>query len=812
MGHQGTTDGSAPSDPPGQQQPGENTHRLAPSQSAQSVRSELEDGNSTGYITASSSRISQLTASSSQVSQLDNDPLTALPRVHLESMRSSTPVQQSSPRSRRRSTDSVATASGASGGNNSDAPLASLSSVTTFVPNTLADLDAPEQEESELSDDAADNENGDADGEFVPNYEFDLRDPHERTINWHGDGDEEEEDEDEDDQTNERTLTAAEGDVITVSHSHSTSINTFANSRPHSRTASQPDTTSYQHATIPMSLSLSSSWPSLALPPSALKLHRKRRSILLRLLKTWEGREQVLHLTHSLVLLLYSSLHHPVPRTYRSTILRPASAVLAMSIPKPARVAVMQRIYTTAEAIDNFRRVILIARWVTAATEAAMEHWQHRQDHKRQSKAHAEELEMKLTGEEPLDKQADHVDDGFRWLQPPSLAPFDADESASQGGEQSVGQAPAAKIGKATGRGDATGAVGADVAESSSHSVEPDPDSSIRARSGGASALGTLSRVFSRLFRLSYLSAVSEALATVGEACEAAAVLGGGGMFWRAVGIQRLNLPFLSRRRREGIERLGIVLSLCSVLVSLLVLRGERNALRSQLRSAHRRIIRANDKLGWATELAGTTIDRDQALSYRNQEPATVARRRAKARRSEHDSENATATVQMLGPDLEAAARDLDDQPLSSHDTSCPCSSGSESTLSSSDSGLSETWTVVPDQDEALPTLHSHRNRSHSRKHEHKDQSFPDQPKPISVSSLIRSTERSLVRAESDLRNTRRQLQLNFWQKIANWSEASFLAYEAAMPHIDKEGVEAWTGLLASTIRLSSLWKQITWS
>lgn len=84
--------------------------------------------------------------------------------------------------------------------------------------------------------------------------------------------------------------------------------------------------------------------------------------------------------------------------------------------------------------------------------------------------------------------------------------------------------------------------------------------------------------------------------------------------------------------------------------------------------------------------------------------------------------------------------------------------------------------------------------------------------KPLDVNSLLKSTERSLVRAESDLRKTRRRIQLNFWEKLANWSEAIFLSYEAAMPHVDKDGVEGWTGLIASSIRLSSLWKQISWN
>ncbi|CDW97148.1 hypothetical protein [Sporisorium scitamineum] len=650
-------DNAARSGLSGHQPSDNNTLQLPPSRSSLSVRSDYDDS-SAGYITASSSCVSNLEA----------EPLTALPRINLESIHSSTPVKkQHASLARSPSSDSMTITADNSSNNTSSANLASLSSVTTFVPSTLTDLDtSDEDEDAPLDSDAGPASGDDRTAEFISSYDCDLRDPHKRTINAQNDNDDSYHQGD----ATEYDHTLTPGDVITVSHSHSTSINAYNDSTSHSRSASQPGSTFPHdtHSSFPMSLS--SSWLSLALPPSAVKLHRKRRNILLRLLKTWEGREQVLHLTHSLILLLCSSLDHPVPQTYRGALMRPAGTLLAMSFPRPIRVALMQRIYTTAEGIDNFRRVILVARWVTAATEAVMDHWQHRQDLRRNTAERDVELESRLTGEEPVDKRADHMEGGVSWLQPPSVAPLDGaeeDEEKVEGGEQSFEREPAAKLGKVTGRGDATGAVGADVAEN----ADAGPSTSRRgkrAHSSSTSLPRTFSRFWASLWRLSHLEAAAELLATVGEACETAAVLAGGGMFWRAVGIQRLGLPFLSLRRRQGIERLGIVLSLCSVLLSLLVLRMEHKALRSELRSAHRRIIRANDKLGWATDLA-----------------------------------------------------------------------------------------------------------------------------------------------ESDLRRVRRNLKLNFWEKIANFSESIFLSYEAAAPHIDKDGVEGWTGLLASAIRLSSLWRQIGW-
>ncbi|SPO24225.1 uncharacterized protein UTRI_03493 [Ustilago trichophora] len=822
---------------PSQGQHSENTLQLPPSQSSLSVRSEYNDS-STGYITASSSR----------ASQLDSEPTTSLPRINLESMQSSTPVKRSS-LAKSPSTDSTTTTTGDSSSNEtSRAQLASLSSVTTFIPSTLDALDTSDEDDNALSDpDKRDDMYTNDTDEFVPNYDFDLRDPHERTINRESDDQGANDTADHD-----QTLTvceAMEGDVITVSHSHSTSINTYNDSSiPHSRSASKSDSspnhgTSHHHHDHPSSsssfpLSLSASWPSmpsLALPPSAIKLHRRRRNILLRLLKTWEGREQVLQFSHSLVLILYSSLDHPVPQTYRGAIIRPAGTLLAMSFPRPIRVALMQRIYTTAEGIDNFRRVILIARWVTTATEAAMDYWQHRQDNNRQAKRAAqlptarEQLEIKLTGDEPIDKQSDHVEQGFAWLQPPSIAPFDADSDKGSG-EQSFVKSPAAKLGKLTGRGDATGAVGADVAENDDaekrgkqrKDANATATATATANSSSSSVVRTFIRLWSSLWRLSHLEAAAESLATVGEACETAAVLAGGGMFWRAVGIQRLGLPFLSRRRRQGVERLGIVLSLCSVLLSLLVLRMERKALRSELRSAHRRIIRANDKLGWASDLAGTSIERDQALSHRKRDPSLS--RTSKGNNSSRSEED-KVQLEMLGPDLQAAARELDDQELN-EDVNESCSS---SLSSSDDSTLSDTWTVVPDGDDRHPhptsrpihsTHHYHHHHYRPHRHLHHDDYSQkhtyshgdDKVKPIDVSSLVRSTERSLVRAESDLRKTRRRIKLNFCEKVANWSESIFLSYEAAMPHIDKDGIEGWTGLVASAIRLSGLWKELSWN
>ncbi|KAI3487262.1 hypothetical protein L1887_48846 [Cichorium endivia] len=610
------------------------------SASSFSLRSEADTA---GYITASSSR----------VSHLDAEPFTALPRITIESL-SSTPGRRiaHSP-----SIDSLST------GDTSDAPhMASLSSVTTFVPTSLTSDGSDDEEPKEPK----------VEEEFVPSYDFGLRDPHERT-------------DDEADGSAEYDATmlgeAQEGDVLTISHSHSTSLATH----PHPRVASDSPARSF------LPTSLSASWPTL--PPSAIKLQRRRRNLLLRLLKTWEGREQVLQLSHSLVLLLHASLDHPVPRSYRAAMLRPAGAVLALSFPKPVRVALMQRIYTTAEGIDNFRRIVLIARWITAATEATMEHWQHRKHARKQSQA---ELDEKLTGEEPRDKPSDHTNPPTWPTTQPSFDVFD---------EQHGPPPPAS--------GD-----------------------------GGWTLAQRVRHVWSRVWTLSHVEAAADTVGTIGEACETAAVLCGGGMFWRAVGIQRLGLPFLSRRRRRGVEHIGIVLSLCSVMLSLLALRMERASLRADVRSAHRRITRANDKLGWASDLAGTTIDRNQALSLRKRNP-TRSHRPAPQEKE----------LQMLG-DLQDAS-DIDDV----------------SSTSSSD-----------DQPRRRGEPHS------------------------SVDSLRRSTERALVRAESDLKTARRNVRINSWLKLANWSEAIFLAYEAAAPHIDKDAVEAWTGVAASTIRLAALW------
>ncbi len=414
--------------------------------------------------------------------------------------------------------------------------------MTTFIPNTLTSSDSDEDgfDEEEVEDPFSDRETHldrhptqDEAERFIPSYDFDLRDPHERTFDDHRFV----ANQDYSADSNDQTLTARdamEGDVITVSHSHATSIN---NSRLHSRAPSQhgsaPSTPHRErhHSSI-FPQSLSSSWPSLALPPSAVKLHRRRRNIFLRLLKTWEGREQVLQLTHSLVLILYSTLDHPVPRSYSQAMLRPAGSVMAVTFPKPVRVALMQRIYTAAEGIDNFRRVILIARWITSATETVMEHAQQRQARAREKKAlqsqtsmSPEEIEIKLTGDEPLDKPSDHVESGFSWLQTPNLAPFEVSRGEDGGkdadkAEQSFSQAPAAKLGKLTGRGDASGAVGANVAEDADTektSGGKEPKAAAPPSSPSSPLVRTITRFCSNLFRLTHLTTAAESLATAAK-------------------------------------------------------------------------------------------------------------------------------------------------------------------------------------------------------------------------------------------------------------------------------------------------------
>ena len=180
------------------------------------------------------------------------------------------------------------------------------------------------------------------------------------------------------------------------------------------------------------------------------------------------------------------------------------------------------------------------------------------------------------------------------------------------------------------------------------------------------------------------LAPVCDALFVLGDACDVSAFLAGSGMFWRAVGLRRLG--FLSRRRRRGIERLGIVLPLCGVLLSLVLLRLRRLRLRSELRSAHRRIIAANDRLGWSSALAGRPVRHQQALDA--------------------DAES----------------------------------------------------------------------------------------------------EYDLLRAEADLHTTRTQLRSTLWEKIALWADSIFLTYETIAPDTEKETTEAWTGIVASAMRIARVW------
>ncbi|PWY98956.1 hypothetical protein BCV70DRAFT_201171 [Testicularia cyperi] len=693
--------------------------------------------------------------------QLVSDPLTALPRYRLES---------ASP------TSALSFISHSTADSSPDSPIpdpidaaesgvASVDAITTFVPQQLArdaEADGGEDDSFDLLSDQSASDDGYANDSGPPDSSADQRDDSNRF--------------DEDDN---------DSNVIKVSHS-------FASSPKHSRDvsvgsapASGFSSRRASHSSASFMPSLSTSWPSL--PPRAVRLHRRRREILLRLLKTWEGREQALQLTHSLVLMLHSTLDVPAPRTYLEVVLRPGGALLSSTFPHSIRSATMQRIYTAAEGIDNLRRVILIARWITSATQAAMDHWQKQSLHRAQlSKRQREEADFfRLTGEEPVEKDSDRLDDGFSWLQPQSIAPLDHEKHESSHAEK---DGPAlSKLGKVTGRGDATGAVGADVAENK----ESPGDLRTVQRPDSRNASSASPAWWRKLWSKLELDMVTETLATLGEACEVSAFLAGGGLFWRAVGFQRWGMPFLSRRRRRGIERLGILFSLCSVMLSLLVLRIERQRLRADVRSAHRRIIRANDRIGWASDLAGTHISTRDAISYRKNDPARVAARQ----RSTSREAGSAAIVENMGSDLRQTLEDLDDDDDVSDDQ----------TLSSdSPSQVADTH----DDPSYFGSAHSHHHRPHPHHEHERDQ----HPHPLSPTPLLRSTERSLIRAESDLKKARRSIRVNFWEKIAFWSESIFLAYEAARPNDDKESVEAWTGILSSSIRLANLWSMTGWS
>ncbi|EPQ30710.1 uncharacterized protein PFL1_01611 [Pseudozyma flocculosa PF-1] len=513
------------------------------------------------------------------------------------------------------------------------------------------------------------------------------------------------------------------------------------------------------------------------------KKSRGKRRTAFKVLKDGEGRDSLLHVAHSLVLLLHSSLHFPPPRSYTESILAPGGFLLTRLFPRSMRAHTMQRIYTAAEGLANVRRIVLLARWIQAGTEAAMERMATRPKMPSSSRpsTHGElappssaaspESEEKITS-------TDAKEEGFSWLQPQSLAPFDS------------------------------GTVENEVIEQPSTSARPraGPDAAEQ------SQLATVSTW--REMWEERLSTLCDALSVLGEACDVAAFMAGSGIFWRAVGFAELGV--LGRRRRKGIERVGVLLSLCSVLLSLALLRMQRLRLRAELRSAHRRIIQANDRIGWASELSGRRIPTGAAISHRQSNPNLAA-----ADDSTAQGESSTsAAVAAMASDVEKENEQQQQQQQQTSPTDLAEPSPASSDLRPYGPGIQE---ALEDLDDASSTSsRSAASISLTRSSEVEGEGGGDAMRgsqhphsnrhALSPTSLLESTERQLVQAETDLARTRHSLVWTFWDRLAFFADGVFLAFEAVRPDTDKEAVEAWSGILAGGIRLCKVWEHVKWS
>ena len=71
---------------------------------------------------------------------------------------------------------------------------------------------------------------------------------------------------------------------------------------------------------------------------------------------------------------------------------------------------------------------------------------------------------------------------------------------------------------------------------------------------------------------LDSLAQVGECLAHVGESFDVASFLQGSGLFWRALGMSAVaDLPPWLQRRRRGLERVGVFVSLLALIIQLYV-------------------------------------------------------------------------------------------------------------------------------------------------------------------------------------------------------------------------------------------------
>ncbi|WFC97110.1 hypothetical protein MBRA1_003776 [Malassezia brasiliensis] len=81
------------------------------------------------------------------------------------------------------------------------------------------------------------------------------------------------------------------------------------------------------------------------------------------------------------------------------------------------------------------------------------------------------------------------------------------------------------------------------------------------------------------------LALAGEALATLAEGCDMLAFATGAGLFWRALGLRRRPQAWIQRRRR-GVERVGVFVSLGALAVQLYVLHVQQRETRDEMHAS----------------------------------------------------------------------------------------------------------------------------------------------------------------------------------------------------------------------------------
>lgn len=225
-----------------------------------------------------------------------------------------------------------------------------------------------------------------------------------------------------------------------------------------------------------------------------------------------------------------------------------------------------------------------------------------------------------------------------------------------------------------------------------------------------------------------------------------------------------------------------------SILVSLLLCRLLKLRTRSRLRAAHRRILSATDRIGWASSLAGTKIASTSSLSSQRipSRPST----------EDYDGCGPPGRVWSALADTESPTRP---EPAGGQELT-------ELARKNSIPGPDDESEVVEPLQELGISLISNSELDDTSS----DASALSARSQTSADAqmLIAAGEAEMLSSEAELQKAKRELSWLRWERWGLWADGSFVGWELVAPHKEKEALEAWTSVFSSLVAIARLWSE----